>query len=204
LAEQNQSGIPELEQLVAEHPNDETYRKLLAVALHDDAMKDWWEDPADKKLLCVTYEGVEYAKNQLRRANELQFNDSTLRQHIGGGIQLANSMEGRKFVGSWLMVVALGFFGVAPGVVWWYVNRRPCYLINKDYMAHSVTGKHQGAAAKMGGVQGKIYEFFENAGGEWGWLFGLFFMLTIGVILSPVFMAIAYKENYLDVSKVTA
>jgi len=68
-------------------------------------------------------------------------------------------------------------------------------------MQHIRTGKHPGAAARMGGLQGKVYEFFENVGGEWGWLIGLIFMLTIGVLLSPIFMIIAYKQNYLDVKK---
>lgn len=195
--------IGALEQNVAQNPNDESYKKLLAVALHDDAMKDWWEDPKDKSLLCTSYEGVTYARRQLKRAAELQFNDPALRKEIDRSLRLADSMEKRKFVGSWLMVVVLGFFYIVPGVIWWLVNRRPQYLINKDYMTHVKTGKHAGAAAKMGGIQGKIYEFFENINESWGWLLGLFFMLTIGVVLSPIFMILAYKQNYLDVKKAT-
>ena len=64
--------ISALERNVAEHPNDEGYRKLLAVALHDDAMKDWWEDPEDKSLLCVSKEGLDDARTQLMRANHLK------------------------------------------------------------------------------------------------------------------------------------
>jgi hypothetical protein len=192
-----------LEQSVARNPNDESYKKLLAVALHDDAMKDWWEDPKDKSLLCVSYEGITHARKQLKRAAELQFNDPELRRQIDKSLRLVDSMEKRKFVGSWLMVVVLGIFYIIPGVIWWWVNRRLGYLINKDYMMHVKTGKHTGAAAKMGGLQGKIYDFFEKIGGEWGWLMGLVFMLTIGVILSPIFMILAYKENYLDVKKAT-
>jgi hypothetical protein len=110
-------------------------------------------------------------------------------------------MEERKFAGSWLMVIVLGFFYVIPGVIWWYVNRRPCYLINRDYLRHVRTGSHSTAAAKMGGLQGRVYDFFERINGEWGWLLGLFFMLTIGVLLSPIFTILAYKQNYLDVKK---
>ena len=64
--------IATLERGVAEHPNDEGYRKLLAVALHDDAMKDWWEDPEDKELLCVSRQGIDHARTQLTRASQLQ------------------------------------------------------------------------------------------------------------------------------------
>lgn len=192
--------ISPLERNVAENPNDEGYRKLLAIALHDDAMKDWWEDPEDKSLLCISREGLDHARAQLMRASQLQFNDPELRGHIQDKLQLVDSMESRKYVGSKLMIVVLGIFYIIPGVIWWYVNRRPGYLINKDYMAHAKTGKHSGAAAKMGGLQGRIYEFFENTG-EWGWVLGWFFMLTIGVILSPVFMITAYKQNYLDLKK---
>ena len=193
--------ITALERSVADNPNDQSYRKLLAVALHDDAMKDWWQDPEDNTLLCVSLEGLTHARKQLMRANELQFDDPELRKHIQDGLRLVDSMEARKFTGSWLMVVVLGIFYILPGVIWWYVNRRPGYLINGDYAIHLKTGKHTGAAAKMGGLQGKIYDFFENIGGQWGWLMGLAFMLTIGVILSPVFMILAYKQNYLDVKK---
>jgi predicted amidophosphoribosyltransferase len=53
--------IAALEREVVEHPNDESYMKLLAVALHDDALKDWWEDPEDKSLLCVSKQGIDHA-----------------------------------------------------------------------------------------------------------------------------------------------
>lgn len=193
-----------LERNVTEHPSDESYRKLLAVALHDDAMKDSWEDPEDKSLLCVSKQGVDHARAQLTRANQLQFNDPELRGHIQNQLRLVDAMEARKYTGSKLMIAVLGIFYIVPGVFWWYVNRRPGYLINRDYMMQVKTGKHSGAAAKMGGLQGKIYEFFEKVNEDWGWLLGLFFMLTIGVILSPVFMIIAYKQNYLDLKKQAA
>jgi hypothetical protein len=190
-----------LEQSLAKIPDDESYRKLLAVALRDDAMKDWWEDPKDRMLLCVSREGLTHAQRQLKRASDLQFNDPDLRKKIEESLRFAASLEDRKFAASWLMVVVLGFFWIIPGVVWWYVNRRPRYLINRDCMAHSKTGKHIGAWQKMGGLQGKVYEFFENINEEWGWIMGWIFMLTIGVLLSPIFMILAFKENYLDIKK---
>jgi len=196
--------IATLEGNVAEHPDDESYRKLLAVALHDDAMNGWWEDPEDKSLLCVSRQGLNHARAQLTRANQLQFNDPELRGHIQDKLRLVDSMEARKYTGTKLMIVVLGIFYVIPGVIWWYVNRRPGYLINRDYMMHYKTGKHGGASARMGGVQGKIYEFCEKINEDWGWLLGLFFMLTIGVILSPIFMILAYKQNYMDPKKEAA
>ncbi len=200
----HQSQIETLERTVADHPDDESYRKLLAVALHDDAMKGWWEAPEDHSLLCVSYEGLIHARKRLYRAWELPFNDPVLRKAIEDRLRLVNSLEQRNFAGSWLMVVVLSFFLFFPGIIWWYVNRRPVYLINHDYMAHSKTGKHSGAAARMGGLQGGVYDFFSGLSEDWGWLFGLFFMLTIGVVLSPIFMFIAYKQNYLDAQKVQA
>jgi hypothetical protein len=142
--------IEALERSALEKPDDEGYRKLLAVALYDDAMKDWWEDPEDKCLLCVSVAGLAHARKQLERASQLQFNDPQLRERINAGLQLVHSMERRKFVGSWLMVVVLGFFYVIPGAIWWYVNRRPGYLINNDYMKHQQTGKHRGASPAAG------------------------------------------------------
>jgi hypothetical protein len=191
--------IAALERGVAEHPNDESYRKLLAVALHDDAMKDWWEDPEDKELLCVSRQGIDHARAQLTRASQLQFNDPELRGHIEKSLRLVDSMEKRRYVGTWFMVIVLGFFGIFPGVIWWYVNRRLGYLMNRDYMMHAKTGKLTGATAKLGGIQAKIYEFFENLG-QFGWLFGF----GIVLFLSPIFAILAYKENYLDPKKQTA
>lgn len=188
--------ITTLERNVVEHPNDESYRKLLAVALHDDALKEWWEDPEDKSLLCVSRKGLDHARAQLARANQLQFNDSELRGHIQDKLRLVDSMEKRQFVGTWFMVIVLGFFGIFPGVIWWYVNRRLGYLMNRDYMIHAKTGKLTGATARLGGIQAKIYEFFENIG-QFGWVIGFFFTL----LLSPLFAILAYKENYLDVRK---
>jgi hypothetical protein len=107
-----------LERNVAEHPSDESYRKLLAVALHDDAMKDSWEDPEDKSLLCVSKQGVDHARAQLTRANQLQFNDPELRGHIQNQLRLVDSMEARKYTGSKLMIAVLCIFYVVPGVIW--------------------------------------------------------------------------------------
>ena len=191
--------IATLERYLSEHPKDESYRKLLAVALHDDALKYWWLDPEDNDLLCVSWEGLTHARTQLMRANALQFNDPELRGHIERRLRLVDSMEERQFVGTWFMVIVLGFFGIFPGVIWWYVNRRLGYLMNRDYMMHAKTGKLTGATARLGGIQAKIYEFFENIG-QFGWVFG--FMFTL--FLSPLFAILAFRENYLDVRKQTA
>jgi hypothetical protein len=188
-----------LERNVAEHPDDEAYRKLLAIALHDDAMKDWWKDPEDNNLLCVSWEGLTHARKQLMRANGLEFNDPELRRHIQERLRLVDSMGKRQFVGSWFMVIVLGFFAIFPGVIWWYVNRRLGYLMNRDYMTHAKTGKLTGATARLGGIQARIYEFFENIG-QFGWVIGFFFTL----LLSPLFAILAYKENYWDVRQQAA
>jgi hypothetical protein len=82
-------------------------------------------------------------------------------------------------------------------VIWWYVNRRPAFLINRDYVREIQTGKHPGAGAKMGGAMEKVSNFFDSVTGGWGWIFSLVFM----VVFSPVFMILAYKQNYLDAKK---
>lgn len=185
--------IAALERSVADHPNDGAYRKLLAVALHDDALKDWTKDPEDDGLLCVSKRGLEHARAQLMRASQLQIDDPELRRHIEDRLRLVNDMAKREYVGTWFMVIVLGFFGLFPGVIWWYVNRRLRYMINHDYVIHSRTGKLTGASAKLGGVQAKLYEFFENIG-QFGWIIGF----TITLFLSPIFAILAYKENYWD------
>jgi len=49
----------------------------------------------------------------------------------------------------------------------------------------------------MGGAMEKVSDFFDSVTGGWGGWFALAFM----VIFSPVFMILAYKQNYLDVKK---
>jgi Flp pilus assembly protein TadD len=195
--ERFQEGIDLLEPCVQKEPDNQTYQWFLAVAYHDYAMNDWWRDPKDGSLLCTSKKQVDHAKKYIALASQLRFEDQELKKAIAEMAQLADSMEQRKFCGNWFMVIFLGFFYVVPGYLWWYVNRRPVYLINRDYVVEVETGKNLSAGAKMGGLMGRIYSFFE-ATGEWGWLFGLAFMFTFGIILSPVFMWMAYKENYLD------
>ena len=194
------SDIATLKAAVAAHPEDESYSRLLAMELHDDAMRDWWTDP-DGVGRCVSHAGLVRAKMRLGEAQRLRLNDPSLQQKISRLAAYAHAEGERKFAGSWAMVVILGFFYVLPGVLWWYVNRRPRYLLNHDYMLHTQSGKASGAAARMGGLQGKIYDFFSESSDAWGWLFGLVFMFTAGLVLSPIFMIIAYKENYLDPAK---
>jgi hypothetical protein len=187
----------ELERLAAEHPEDESYQKLMAVHLHDDAMKDWWKDPKDGQYLCTAYKQIQYSRKQLNRAASLQFNDPQLRNSIENLRRLTETMEKRQYTGNWLQIVILGLFYIFPGVIWWYVNRRPAFLINRDYVREIQTGKHPGAGAKMGGAMEKVSNFFDSVTGGWGWIFSLIFM----VVFSPVFMILAYKQNYLDVKR---
>jgi hypothetical protein len=49
----------------------------------------------------------------------------------------------------------------------------------------------------MGGAMEKVSNFFDSVTGGWGGVFALIFM----VVFSPVFMILAYKQNYLDVKK---
>lgn len=189
--------IAELERLAGEHPEDESYQKLLAVQLHDDAMNDWWQDPKDGQYLCTSFQQIHHAREQLARAAALRFHDPQLRTDIEKFRKLADDMEQRQYTGNWLQIVILGLFWIFPGVIWWYVNRRPAFLINRDYVREIQTGKHPGAGAKMGGAMEKVSDFFDSATGGWGWIFSLIFM----VVFSPVFMILAYKQNYLDVKR---
>jgi len=189
--------IAELERIAGEHPEDESYQKLLAVQLHDDAMKDWWKDPKDGQYLCTSFQQIQHARTQLNRAASLQFNDTQLRNSIENLRRLTETMAKRQYTGNWLQIVILGLFYIFPGVIWWYVNRRPAFLINHDYVREIQTGKHPGAGAKMGGAMEKVSNFFDSVTGGWGWIFSLVFM----VVFSPVFMILAYKQNYLDVKR---
>ncbi|HEX4019930.1 MAG TPA: zinc ribbon domain-containing protein [Acidobacteriaceae bacterium] len=189
--------IAELERIAGEHPEDESYQKLLAVQLHDDAMKDWWKDPKDGQFLCTSFQQIQHARTQLTRAAALRFHDPQLRADLEKLRKLADDMEQRQYTGNWLQIVILGLFWIFPGVIWWYVNRRPAFLINRDYVREIQTGKHPGAGAKMGGAMEKVSNFFDSITEGWGWIFSLIFM----VVFSPVFMILAYKQNYLDVKR---
>jgi tetratricopeptide (TPR) repeat protein len=191
------SDIASLQRLAQEHPNDESYQKLLAVALHDDSLASCERDPQDGSLLFTSIQQICHAREQLTRALSLRFNDTQLRSDLEAALRDVNKMEKRKFVGSWFLVVIWGLFYIVPGVVFWAGFRRPRYLMNRDYVAHMRTGKHIGAGARIGGAMGKVYDFCDKISPDWGWIIGL----AIFVILSPMFVVLAYKENYLDVKK---
>jgi len=189
--------IAALERMVAEHPGDEGYQKLLAIQLHDDAIGDWWKDPKDGHYLCTSWRQIRHARQQLDRAAALNFNDPPLRSELTQTRQLVDSMEKRQYTGNWFQVVILGIFYILPGWIWWYVNRRPTFLINRDYVKYSQSGKDPSAGAKMGGAMEKVSNFFDSVTGGWGGWFALGFM----VVFSPIFMIIAYKQNYMDIKK---
>ncbi len=191
------SDIESLERSAQEHPNDESYQKLLAVALHDESLANCERDPKDGSLLFSSIQQISKAKEQLTRALALKFNDTQLRSNLEAALKDVNNMEQRKFVGSWFLVVIWGLFYIIPGVVVWAAFRRPRYLINRDYLDHVRTGKHIGAGARIGGAMGKVYDFCDKISPEWGWIFGL----AIFVMLSPIFVLLGFKENYLDVNK---
>ena len=44
---------------------------------------------------------------------------------------------------------------------------------------------------------GKVYDFCDNISPSWGWIFGL----AIFLMLSPILVLLAFKENYLDMKK---
>ena len=187
----------ELEALVAQNPDDESFQKLLAIQLHDHALKDWWKDPKTGNLLCTTVQQIKHARRQLDRTSALHFDDPDLRASLERLRQTVDSMEQRKYTGNWFQVVLLGFFYILPGWIWWYVNRRPEFMLNRDYMKYLRTGKEPSALAKMGGSAEKVSNFFDSATGGWGFVFAFIFMF----ICSPIMMILAYKENYLDVKK---
>src|SRR4051794_31221305 len=165
--------LASLQRMVAEHPGDESYQKLLAMQLHDDAMRGWWKNPEDGRYLCISGQQILYARHQLDRAAALTFNDPGIRASLAQMRRLVDSMEQREYTGNWFQVVILGMFGIFPGVLWWYLNRRPAFLINRDYVRYSQTGKHPGVGPKMGGAMEKVSNFFDSITGGWGAWFSL-------------------------------
>jgi hypothetical protein len=191
------SDIASLERSAHEHPDDESYQKLLAVALHDEALANCERDPKDGSLLFSSIQQIRNAREQLTSALALKFNDPQLRSNLEAALKDVNKMEQRKFVGSWFLVIVWGLFYIIPGVAVWAAFRRPRYLMNRDYLDHLRTGKHIGAGARIGGAMGKVYDFCDKISPEWGWIFGL----AIFVMLSPIFVLLGFKENYMDVKK---
>lgn len=191
------SDIERLEHSAREHPDDESYQKLLAVGLHDEALANCERDPKDGSLLFSSIQQTREAREHLTKALALKFNDSQLRSNLEAALKDVNKMEQRKFVGSWFLVIVWGLFYIIPGIAVWAAFRRPRYLINRDYLDHLRTGKHIGAGARIGGAMGKVYDFCDEISPAWGWILGL----VIFIMLSPIFVLLGFKENYLDVKK---
>jgi hypothetical protein len=189
------STIATLEQLVAKEPQNEEYKSQLAIALVIDSDRYDWKDPRSGGSYCISLQGLEHARKQVTRASQLQVADPALQKDIAEALREVNVLGERYYCNSWFVLVVLGLFTAGMGgVVWWYVNRRPQFLINRDAMSAIQAGKNP---EDIHGAQGKIFSFAEAAGGQWGGIVGLVAVL----VFSPILAILAYKRNYLDVKK---
>src|SRR5712692_11257989 len=84
IPKSSEDEIATLERMVAEHPGDESYQKLLAVQLHDDAMKDWWKDPKDGKFSCTSVPQIRELIERDGQARHHLLKQSRFARLIGG------------------------------------------------------------------------------------------------------------------------
>jgi len=130
--ENYKEGIEILEQCVKEESQNEIYQWYLAIAYHDGMISSWWKNPNDGKFYCINKVQLDNSITMIKRAKELEYDDNKLKAQINDTEKHVLSMEEREFMGSWIMVIILGLCYVVPGLVWWFVNRRPRYKINRD------------------------------------------------------------------------
>ena len=147
-----EEAIGILERCVREEPGNQSYQQALGYAYVDGMLLSWWKQ--GDQYCCLSEEQALQAMAVLQKARALRFDDAELRGQLDERGKLIVSMFARQFKGSWAMVILLGLFYVVPGVLWWWVNRRPVYKINRDI--HDVV-EHNKADAVVGGELGAYF-----------------------------------------------
>ncbi len=195
--ERFQDGINLLEQCVQKEPDNETYQWFLAAAYHDGTVTSWWKNPENGQYYCISKSQADEAQRIITKAKALKFDDPELRANIAKTEELINQLYIRQFKGSWAFVIIFGFFYIIPGVLWWIVNRRRGYKINKDIHDIVEMGK---ADALVGGEVGAYYSALPP-GLKWAAhslpRYGVWILI---LICSPITFFYLLYDNYLSES----
>jgi Flp pilus assembly protein TadD len=194
-AERYAEGIQILERCAQEEPDNETYQWYLALAYHDGAVTSWWKNPQDGQYYCTSKAQADQAKAVIEKAKGLKFNDPELTGQLAATEKLVNGLYERQFKGSWAFVVLFGFFFfIVGGWLWWYVNRRPAYRINRDIKEVVEAGK---ADALVGGELGAYFSVLPP-GFKWIAYTAPRYVVWIAVlVLSPFTFCYLVYDNYI-------
>jgi Flp pilus assembly protein TadD len=191
--ERYHEAIELLERCASEDPDNKSYQEFLAVAYHDGMIESWWKTP-EGNYLCCSKAQADQAREIIRKAKALNFDNEELRAVILKSERMVEDLYVRKFKGSWAFVVLFGLVYIVPGVLWWLVNRRPDYKINRDIKQIVEEGKKD---VLVGGEVGAYFsalppgfKWIAYSAPRWG--------VWIAIIcLSPfTFCYLAY-DNYL-------
>jgi tetratricopeptide (TPR) repeat protein len=196
--EKYQEGIEILERCVQEEPDNASYKWYLAIAYLESRFAGWVFDPEDRTYLCISKGQADTAKALVQKAKALNVEDPELAAEIGKADAGVEDLYKRRFTGSWIMVGFWTLCYIVPGILWYLVNLRPNYKINRDIYEVTQEGKKShllvgGEAAVYisalpPGIRGIILHFNLPR-------FVVWFLV---LLLSPVTFLYLLYDNYLS------
>jgi tetratricopeptide (TPR) repeat protein len=193
--EKYQEGIEILERCVQEEPDNASYKWYLAIAYLDSRFAGWVFDPEDRTYLCISKIQADTARALVQKAKALNVEDPELAAEIRKADAGVEDLYKRRFKGSWIMVGIWGLCYIVPGLLWYLVNLRPQYKINKDVYDVLQMGKKD---YLVGGEVG-VYFSALPPGMRWvAYSLPRFVVWFLILLLSPITFFYLLYDNYLS------
>ena len=189
-------GIRILEECIKEEPDNESYKWFLALGLWQRAESYFWENPEDNTITITTKDAAEKATQNIDRALALQYDDDELRTQLKKQKEFLDSMNQRKFRGSWILVIVWALFYVVPGVLMYVASLRPQYKINRDIQ--KFIEEEEGEDKFMSGEFG-AYVHALPPGMKWAARLPRFIVWVVMIVLSPITFLYNIYDNWIDV-----
>jgi Flp pilus assembly protein TadD len=188
-----------MEACVQEVPDNQDFKNMLAATRIEHGMREWWIETGEGARYCTSRAQLEQARAGLEGAKQVGSSDEAIKKEIVDQEGLLAQLDERVLEASWAAIIFFGLCYILPGIAWYYVHKRPRYLVNHDYMLES-TGKPLRASLRLSRLLGRGYSAIgKSHDSPWIWLA---IMMPIQAVLLPVLFFLALKENYLDVDVV--
>ncbi|GCA89459.1 MAG: DnaJ domain-containing protein [Microcystis sp. M54BS1] len=140
-------GIEIYERCVSLEPNEEEFKRVLAIAYVQVCHRNWTYVAKDNVYYATEIEQINETKLYIEKARNININDDTVTNAIKGGEELIAKNLNRKFLGSWFLAIIGGLVYLAISNNWfvpiilcvlYFVSCLvPQYAINKKVL----TGK---------------------------------------------------------------
>jgi transposase len=145
--------------------------------------------------LCISKGQADTARAMVQKAKALNVADPELAAQIRKADVGVENLYKRRFKGSWIMVGIWGLCYLVPGLLWYLVNLRPQYKINKD--VHDV--EEMGKKDYLVGGEVGVYFSALPPGMRWAaYSLPRFVVWFLILLLSPITFFYLLYDNYLS------